>query len=183
MFGKHPALPAWIHRMAQRLDALGLLLHSCGFALRHDRCGSQDQNIERRGRAVAVVRSEEEYEELNEIKLRQLRAEINVGLLDLERGAYTDYEADEVPTLAERVKAAGRERLVHMRPAPGKSENLSGTGRVRQLLTRAAAGGMAGLKVPALWSQRVVHRDSATVCSWPGPELRPGRLSLLAEGW
>jgi prevent-host-death family protein len=66
--------------------------------------------IERHGRAVAVVLSKEEYNELNDIKLRQLRMEINLGLADLERGAYTDYEADELPTLAERIKAAGRER-------------------------------------------------------------------------
>jgi prevent-host-death family protein len=67
--------------------------------------------IERDGRAVAVVLSKEEYDELNEIKLQRLRAEINQGLADLERGAYTDYEADELPKLAERIKAAGRERL------------------------------------------------------------------------
>jgi prevent-host-death family protein len=67
--------------------------------------------IERHGRAVAVVLSKEDYDELNEIKLQQLRAEINQGLADLKRGAYTDYEADELPKLAERIKAAGRERL------------------------------------------------------------------------
>ena len=67
--------------------------------------------IERHGRAVAVVLSKEDYDELNEIKLQQLRAEINQGLSDLKRGACTDYEADELPKLAERIKAAGRERL------------------------------------------------------------------------
>jgi prevent-host-death family protein len=67
--------------------------------------------IERHGRAVADVLSKEEYDELNEIKLQQLRAEIHQGLADLERGTYTDYEADELPKLAERIKAAGRERL------------------------------------------------------------------------
>jgi PHD/YefM family antitoxin component YafN of YafNO toxin-antitoxin module len=65
--------------------------------------------IERHGRAVAVVLSKEEYDELNEIKLQQLRAEIHQGLADLERGTYTDYEADELHKLAERIKAAGRE--------------------------------------------------------------------------
>ena len=67
--------------------------------------------IERHGRAVAVVLSKEDYDELRAIKLQQLRAEIHHGLADLERGAYTDYEADELPKLAERIKAAGRERL------------------------------------------------------------------------
>jgi prevent-host-death family protein len=34
--------------------------------------------IERHGRAVAVVLSKEEYDELHDIKLRQLRMEINL---------------------------------------------------------------------------------------------------------
>jgi prevent-host-death family protein len=67
--------------------------------------------IERHGRAVAVVLSKEEYDELNDIKLQQLRAEINLGIADLESGAHSDYKADELPELAERIKAAGRERL------------------------------------------------------------------------
>lgn len=67
--------------------------------------------IERHGRAVAVVLSKEEYDELNEIKLRQLRAEIEQGLADLERGADTAYQADELPKLAARIKVAGRERF------------------------------------------------------------------------
>jgi prevent-host-death family protein len=67
--------------------------------------------IERHGRPVAVVLSTEEYDELNDIKLQQLRMEINLGLADLERGAHTDYEADELPKLAEQIKAAGREQL------------------------------------------------------------------------
>ena len=67
--------------------------------------------MERHSRAVAVVLSKEEYDELNDIKLQQLRAEINLGLADLQRGAYTDYEANELPKLAERIKAAGRKQL------------------------------------------------------------------------
>jgi len=67
--------------------------------------------IECHGRPVAVVLSKEEYDELNDIKLRQLRAEIDAGLADLERGAYTDYAPEALPKLAERIKAAGRERL------------------------------------------------------------------------
>lgn len=69
--------------------------------------------IERHGRAVAVMLSKEEYDELNDIKLRQLRAEIDAGLADLERGAYADYTPEELPKLAERIKAAGRARLAN----------------------------------------------------------------------
>ena len=67
--------------------------------------------IERQGLAVAVVLSKEDYDELRDIKLQQLRAQIHQGLEHIERGAYADYEADELPRLAERIKAAGRERL------------------------------------------------------------------------
>jgi prevent-host-death family protein len=66
--------------------------------------------IERHGRAVAVVVSKDEYDELNAIKLRQLRTEIDQGLADLERGACTDYAAEDLPQLAARIKASGRER-------------------------------------------------------------------------
>ncbi|NEX23186.1 type II toxin-antitoxin system Phd/YefM family antitoxin [Thiorhodococcus mannitoliphagus] len=69
--------------------------------------------IERHGRAVAVVISKEEYDELNAIKLQQLRAEMTAGIADLERGAYTEYRTDELPTLAGQIKAAGRERLAN----------------------------------------------------------------------
>jgi hypothetical protein len=71
--------------------------------------------IERHGRAVDVVVSNEEYDELNDITLQQLRAEINLGLADLERGACTDYAADDLPKLAARIKATGRERLAKKR--------------------------------------------------------------------
>ncbi|HYN76452.1 MAG TPA: type II toxin-antitoxin system Phd/YefM family antitoxin [Lamprocystis sp. (in: g-proteobacteria)] len=67
--------------------------------------------IERQGRAVAVVLSKEEYDGLNAIKLQQLRSEVDLGLADLERGACTDYEAEDLPKLAARIKAAGREQL------------------------------------------------------------------------
>lgn len=67
--------------------------------------------IERHGEAVAVVVSKDEYDALNAIRLKQLRAEIDLGLADLERGAYADYEAEDLPKLAVRIKAAGRARL------------------------------------------------------------------------
>jgi uncharacterized protein with HEPN domain len=62
------------------------------------------------------VLSKEAYHELNYLKLLRLRAEINRGISDIERGAYTDYVADELPKLTERIKATGRERSRTMRP-------------------------------------------------------------------
>jgi prevent-host-death family protein len=67
--------------------------------------------IERHGRAVAVVLSKEEYDELNAIKLQHLRAEIALGVADMERGAFADYGDDDLPTLADKIKAAGRKTL------------------------------------------------------------------------
>ncbi|MGB4333730.1 MAG: type II toxin-antitoxin system Phd/YefM family antitoxin [Chromatiaceae bacterium] len=76
-----------------------------------DRARREPVIIDRNGRAVAVVLSKEEYDELNDIKLQQLRTKIHLGLADLERGTSTDFAADELPKLAERIKRAGRERL------------------------------------------------------------------------
>lgn len=45
----------------------------------------------------------------------RLQAEINQGLADLERGAFADDQADELPKLGERIKTAGRERLAKKR--------------------------------------------------------------------
>jgi len=64
--------------------------------------------IERHGRAVAVVLSKEEFDALYAMKLEHMRAELKLGVVDLERGACTDYEADDLPELGERIKAAGR---------------------------------------------------------------------------
>lgn len=66
--------------------------------------------IECHGRAGAVVLSNEDDDALNDIKLLQLRGEIKQGIADFGRGAYTDYQAEELPQLAERIKTAGRAR-------------------------------------------------------------------------
>ena len=67
--------------------------------------------IDRHGRADAVEVSKDECDASNDIKLQQLRAAVNLGLAELERGACTDYEVEDLPRLAARIKAAGRERL------------------------------------------------------------------------
>ena len=45
------------------------------------------------------------------IEPQQLCAEIAVGLADLDRAACIEYTTDQLPALAGRIKAAGRERL------------------------------------------------------------------------
>ena len=44
-------------------------------------------------------------------KLTALRADVQVGLDQLERGEYTEYDAQGLKELAERIKSRGRERL------------------------------------------------------------------------
>ena len=44
-------------------------------------------------------------------KLDALREDVQVGLDQLERGEYTDYDDDGLKGLAESIKARGRERL------------------------------------------------------------------------
>jgi len=60
--------------------------------------------IERHGRAVAVVLSKEDFDELNAIKLERLCTEIAA----VERGEYTDYDAAGLVRLGEHIKANGR---------------------------------------------------------------------------
>ena len=50
--------------------------------------------IERRRRAVAVVLSKDEYDDLHEIPRQQVRPEVDKGLAAVECGAQTDYRAD-----------------------------------------------------------------------------------------
>src|SRR5947208_10684746 len=44
-------------------------------------------------------------------EMRRLRADIQEGLDDFERGDYTEYDADSLHLLTEDVKARGRKRL------------------------------------------------------------------------
>lgn len=64
--------------------------------------------IERHGRAVAVVLSKEDFDELNAIKLKQLRTEIATGIVAVEQGEYRDYDDEGLVQLGERIKAEGR---------------------------------------------------------------------------
>jgi prevent-host-death family protein len=64
--------------------------------------------IEKHGRRVAVMLSAAEYDELMTIKRRQLLAELQVGLDQLDRGEGTVYDETRLDRLAERVKQAGQ---------------------------------------------------------------------------
>lgn len=66
--------------------------------------------IEKHGRAVAVVISKEDYDEMEAMKLERLRAEILQGLDDSKAGRSTQYDADKVGQLSTEIKAEGRRR-------------------------------------------------------------------------
>lgn len=63
--------------------------------------------IEKHGRPVAVLLSTEDYQELETIKLERLRAEIQAGIDDIERGEVTEYDEAGLRALAEEIIAGG----------------------------------------------------------------------------
>ena len=64
--------------------------------------------IEKHGRPVAVVLSTEEYKELQALKMSQLRAEIDIGLVALEQGDFVEVDAHGLQALVDDIKQAGR---------------------------------------------------------------------------
>ena len=65
--------------------------------------------IEKHGRPVAVVMSMTAYGEAEALKLERLRAEVQVGLEALDAGEFVEVDGADLRTLAEEVKAEGRE--------------------------------------------------------------------------
>ncbi|HBS27304.1 MAG TPA: prevent-host-death family protein [Gammaproteobacteria bacterium] len=66
--------------------------------------------IEKHGRAVAVVMSKEDYDEIQAMKLERLRSEVQLGIEASKAGLSTQYDASEVGLLATEIKAEGRKR-------------------------------------------------------------------------
>lgn len=64
--------------------------------------------IEKHGRAVAVLLSIEDYNELEALKLSRLRDEVDAGRDALSRGDFVEVDADGLQQLASYIKAAGR---------------------------------------------------------------------------
>lgn len=52
-----------------------------------------------------------ERDQLRQIRLEELRKEIAIGIEELERGEFTEYDEDSLGELFEDVKRRGRERL------------------------------------------------------------------------
>jgi len=64
--------------------------------------------IEKHGRAVAVVMSKEDYDEIETMKLERLRLEVQIGIEASKAGSSTRYDASNVGQLAGEIKTAGR---------------------------------------------------------------------------
>ena len=57
------------------------------------------------------LRMLKEQDEIRQLRLDQLRREVDIGLDQLERGEYTEYDATNIHTLVEEVKAEGQKRI------------------------------------------------------------------------
>ncbi len=66
--------------------------------------------IEKHGRPVAVILSTEDYNELKQIKLEHLRAEVQIGIGQLERGEYIEVDESGLSDLFDNIKAEGRKK-------------------------------------------------------------------------
>jgi len=73
-----------------------------------DNARREPVTIEKHGRPVAVVLSIEDYEELQQIKHEKLRAEIQIGLDQLDRGEANELNEAELHKLFDNIKAEGR---------------------------------------------------------------------------
>lgn len=75
-----------------------------------DAAQSDAVTIEKHGRPVAVLISMEEYGRIEEMRLAQLRAEVERGIDAIERGDFTEYDEADLDTLAARVKTEARKQ-------------------------------------------------------------------------
>ncbi len=66
--------------------------------------------IEKHGRAVAVVLSKEDYDELLNMKLERLRAEVQIGIDAADAGRSTSYDVTQVGRLSAEIKTEARKR-------------------------------------------------------------------------
>ena len=66
--------------------------------------------IKKHGREVAVVISKEEFNAMQEIKLQQLRAEVQKGIDAIESGNFVQIDSTNIKQFSDSIKTQGRER-------------------------------------------------------------------------
>jgi antitoxin ParD1/3/4 len=52
-----------------------------------------------------------EQDDLRQSRINQLRQEVDIGVKQIERGQYTDYDVDNLQPLVDEIQAEGRKRL------------------------------------------------------------------------
>ena len=75
-----------------------------------DAARSEPVMIKKHGRGVAVLVSKEEFDALQQVKLQQLRSEIQIGLDAIKSGDFVEIDVGEIRQFAESIKSAGRAR-------------------------------------------------------------------------
>ncbi len=76
-----------------------------------DNARREPVTIEKHGRPVAVIMSTEDYNELERIKLEHLRAEVKIGLNQLECGDYVEVDESGLNEIFDSIKAGGRKKV------------------------------------------------------------------------
>ncbi len=76
-----------------------------------DNARREPVTIEKHGRPVAVIMSTEDYDELERIKFEHLRAEVKIGLDQLERGDYVEVDESGLSEIFDSIKAGGRKKV------------------------------------------------------------------------
>ena len=66
--------------------------------------------IEKHGRPVAVLVSKQEFDDIQAMKLEQLRAEVQRGVNAIERGDFTEYDEADLEQLSGRISTEARKR-------------------------------------------------------------------------
>ena len=62
-----------------------------------------------------ALRRLDEHDRVREIRIEELRKQVAVGIAQLDRGEYTEYDEDSLKQMFEDVKIRGRERLAEER--------------------------------------------------------------------
>lgn len=65
-------------------------------------------SIEKHGRRVAVMISPGDHDDLIELKLERLRAEVQIGIDEIERGEFIELDEDGLQQLIDEIKTEGR---------------------------------------------------------------------------
>jgi len=76
-----------------------------------DAARAEPVTIEKHGRPVVVLVSKEEFDDLQAIKLQQLRAEVRRGVDAIDRGDFTEYAEADLEQLGRSIKSEARERV------------------------------------------------------------------------